>query len=113
MGGFLEALQRLSDFLSRDQAPSDAELADVGLSRVDYMGLVSGAPGARARMEAMAAQFGLPPESIDRDRGYALELAHACAHCGEAATCRKAIETGTPLPEARCPNAPIYRALQG
>jgi hypothetical protein len=113
MSGFVEALKQLSEYLGQPERPSDADLADLGLSRVDYDILVTGAPGARARIEAMAAQFGLPPEQIDAERGLALELAQTCAHCGEAATCRKALQQGRPLPAELCPNAPIYRAMLG
>ena len=113
MADFMHALQQLSEYLGRPERPSDADLADLGLSREDFHILVSGAPGARARMEAMAARFGVTPEQIDADRGYALQLAETCAHCGEAAACRKALDRGMPLTGDRCPNAPIYRAMLG
>ncbi|WP_372893664.1 hypothetical protein [Rhodosalinus sp.] len=113
MAGFMDALKRLSDRLGHAEGPSDADLADLGLTPEDYEVLVSGAPGARARIEAMAARFGVPATRMDTHRGYALLLAETCAHCGAAAACRKALERGMPLPEDRCPNAPIYRAMLG
>ena len=110
MERFKAALRRLVEG-ARSEELDERELDDLGLSRADLEILRSGLPGARARLEAMAARFGLRPADIDADRGIALELAEACAHCGQARTCMRAIETGVELDPDHCPNAGIYRAL--
>lgn len=91
--------------------PSDRELADLGLSRVDYQSLISGKPGTRARLEAMAAQFGVTPEMIDADRGEALEIAECCGHCKHATACDNALALGVDFDPVRCPNADRYAEM--
>lgn len=98
-------------FGTPNRPPSDFELADLGLSRVDYQNLISGVPGTRARMEALAAQFGVTPEMIDRDRGTALEIAQVCGHCGHARSCQNALDLGVAFEFTRCPNADHYKTL--
>lgn len=104
---------RLRNFFARPgaEAVSDRDLSDMGLSRMDLRILQSGLPGARQRVEAMAAQFGLTPADIDADRGTALEVAEACAQCGQAKACMRAMRDDTPLPESGCPNVSTYRAM--
>lgn len=94
-----------------ERPPSDRELADLGLSRLDYRQLVGGAPGARARMEALAAKFGVTPAMIDRDRGLALEIAETCGHCHLSGTCQRALEGKAVFDPDACPNAARYREL--
>lgn len=107
MSAFLDTLRRIAV----PEALSDEDLADLGLNRDDYRILVKGGPGARNRLVAMARTFGLSEADIDKHRGVALDLAEACATCGEARTCQKAIEGRGELPVDRCPNAAIYRML--
>lgn len=95
-------------FSKPDRAPTDLELADMGLSRVDYGLLVSSKPGTRQRMETLAARFGVTPGMIDADHGLALELAQTCGHCGNAKACQNAIDLGVDLELSKCPNATIY-----
>ena len=104
------ALRRLLD-IQQDTQMNEAELADLGLSGADVLALETGVPGARARMEMMAAQFGISATDMDRDRSTALDLAKTCAQCGEAHRCMRSIEAGVPLDEARCPNVKSYRLL--
>lgn len=110
MEQFRTALRRL---LGGDHPErlSEMELADLGLSRADVAILQNGAPGARVRLEKMAAQFGVSPADIDRDRGIALDLAETCARCDEARRCMQAIKTGQKLDEDNCPNSRFYKIL--
>lgn len=95
-------------FNGRERAPTDRELTDMGLSRVDYQRLVTSKDGTRSRMEVLAARFGVTPEMIDADRGLALELAETCGHCHCAKACQNAIDLGVDFNTERCPNASIY-----
>ena len=88
--------------------PDDRDLADLGLSRMDYDILSRSAPGTRERMEALAARFGVTPAMIDADRGLALELAETCGHCPETDACQRGLEGKAIFRTERCPNASIY-----
>ncbi|MEW9920427.1 hypothetical protein AB2B41_12495 [Marimonas sp. MJW-29] len=97
------------DFLTdRERAPTDRELADLGLSRADFTRLITSKNGTRERMETLAARFGVTPAMIDADFGLALELAETCGHCKCANACQNAIELGVDFDTNRCPNASIY-----
>ncbi len=109
MSRLLSALRHLIE--GPEPGPTDRDLADLGLSRRDLALLQSGTPGARQRMEAMAAQFGLSPSDINADRGAAIDAAKACAQCGEAKACMAALRLDAVMPEANCPNTGLYRAL--
>lgn len=99
----------LKDFINgRERAPTDLELSDMGLSRADYQRLITSKDGTRARMEVLAARFGVTPQMIDADRGLALELAETCGHCACATACQNAIDLGVEFNTERCPNATIY-----
>ena len=95
-------------FTGRERAPTDRELADMGLSRTDYTRLITSKDGTRQRMETLAARFGVTPQMIDADRGLALELAETCGHCQSSRACQNAIDLGVSFDTARCPNAGIY-----
>ena len=102
----------VKDFLSgRERAPTDLELSDLGLSRADYRRLITSKDGTRARMEVLAARFGVTPEMIDADRGLALELAETCGHCQSATACQNAIDLGVDFNTERCPNAATYAEM--
>lgn len=99
----------IKDFFNgRERAPTDRELADMGLSFADYRRLISSADGTRERMEVLAARFGVTPQMIDADRGLALELAQTCGHCQSAKACQNAIDLGVDFDTGRCPNAAVY-----
>jgi len=95
----------------RPEKVGDRELADLGMTHSDMQLLLSGTPGSASRIAAMAAEMGLSHDMLAEHPEFALELTQHCGHCSAAKTCRKALETGQPLPQDRCPNAPIYRAL--
>lgn len=95
----------------KDAKLSDRELADLGLSRTDVALLRSGTPGARKRILAMAAQFGLTETDLNAHPELGLDLAETCGHCQQAKACRDAIRSGSPLPQDKCPNAGLYKAL--
>ena len=73
MTGFADMLRRIAR-AARQERPSDADLHDLGLSRADFEILTGGLPGARDRLVAMAATFGLSEQDIDRERGIAQSL---------------------------------------
>lgn len=99
----------MKDFFNgRERPPTDFELADMGLSRIDYNQLISSKDGTRARMEVLASRFGVTPEMIDADHGLALELATTCGSCQCATACQNAIDLGVEFNTDRCPNATIY-----
>lgn len=98
-------------FNQPERPPTDRELADLGLSRVDYQSLISSKPGTRARLEAMAAQFGVTPEMIDADRAVALDIAECCGHCQNAGACENALALGVDFNPERCPNADRYAEM--
>jgi hypothetical protein len=100
-----------SYFARRPECPNDRDLADLGLSRVDFDLLTHSARGTRTRMEALAARFGVTPRQIDRDRGMALELAETCGHCSESSACQRALDGKGTFETARCPNAARYLQL--
>jgi hypothetical protein len=93
--------------------PDDRELADLGLSRADYALLVQSPPGARARIEHIAARLGVTPSMIDAEPGMAQEIAETCAACSEARACQRGIDTGAGFATVRCPNANRFRDLAG
>lgn len=98
-------------FPPRITRPDDRDLADLGLSRMDYDLLATSQPGARARMEALAARFGITPEMIDADRGMALDLSEVCGHCAEAGACQRALDGKGEFATERCPNAARYAEM--
>ena len=95
-------------FRGKERMPTDMELADMGLSRTDFTQLITSKDGTRARMETLAARFGVTPQMIDKDHGLALELAQTCGHCHCANACQNAIDLGVDFDTSRCPNASIY-----
>ena len=100
---------RLKEFCEpRENFPNDQELAELGLSRADYVQLVSGRPGTRERMEAIAAQFGVTSEMIDAHFGEAQEIAEICAQCEFGGACERAIKGRGSFDPALCPNAARY-----
>lgn len=113
MSGFDDFFQMLSRIARLEPAerPSDRDLADLGLTRADLALLKSGTPGARERIVAMAAQFGVSEDMLDAHPELGLDLAEHCVHCAQAKTCREAILKGRHLPAVACPNAGLYRAL--
>ncbi|MFK7837991.1 MAG: hypothetical protein AB8B60_17415 [Sulfitobacter sp.] len=104
----------LRDFLTPPATPPSAmELADMGLSLADYRRLNASDPGARGRMEHLAARFNVTPRMIDADHGLAVELALNCGHCGAKKACQRAIATGEDFDSARCPNSATYADMSG
>jgi hypothetical protein len=95
-------------FSGRERAPTEFELADMGMAKADYHRLITSKDGTRERMEALAAQFDVTPRMIDADRGVAMELAQTCGHCQDAKACQKALDLGVDFDTARCPNAARY-----
>ena len=110
--GFKKVLEFIVAWSHREHV-SDRELADLGLSRADLEGLRAGTPGAQERIRAMAADFGVTPETLAANRHLSLHLAEICGHCSAAQTCQKVLKTGAALPHDECPNASIYEALKG
>jgi hypothetical protein len=113
MSGYADFFQKMARVISapRDEYLSGRELSDLGLSRADLAMLRSGAPQARERIVAMAEQFGLTEVDLNAQSELGLELAEKCGHCLQAETCRDAIRAGVSLPQNKCPNAEVYRAL--
>ncbi len=108
--GFFQSIARIVG-APRTEHVDDRELSDLGLSRADLAMLRSGAPQARERILAMARQFGLTEDDLNAHANLGLELAEKCGHCLQAETCRDAIRAGARLPQEKCPNAGLYRAL--
>lgn len=113
MSGYTDFFQKIAQIVGapRGEYLSERELSDLGLSRADLAMLRAGAPQARDRILAMAGQFGLTEADLNAHSELGLELAEKCGHCPQAETCRDAIRAGALLPESKCPNAGIYRAL--
>ena len=102
-------MTHLRNFFATDEnAPTDAELADMGLSRIDFNQLITSKDGTRARMEVLAARFGVTPRMIDTDLGLSLELSRTCGHCLNAKVCQNAIDLDVEMDTSLCPNASIY-----
>ena len=95
-------------FSAHEKPPSKADLADMGLTRIDYDRLHRSKDGTRTRMEALAARFDVTPQMIDADHGLAVELALTCGHCQNAKACQNALTLGVDFDTARCPNASVY-----
>ena len=113
MQGYTDFFQKMAQIVAtpRDEYLCDRELSDLGLSRSDLAMLRSGAPRTRDRILAMAGQFGLTEADLNAQANLGLELAEKCGHCLQAETCRDAIRAGAHMPQSKCPNAGIYRAL--
>lgn len=70
-------------------------------------------PDVRARIERMAARFGLWPEQIDRDPAVAREVVEACAGCHCAGQCQERFASDESAEiQRQCPNAMLYRSLR-
>jgi len=87
---------------------------DILVSQEQGLRLLSGRTDTRARMESMAARFGLSAQDIDRNRGTALDVALACGECGSERQCRRYLSgEAAGDPEHFCPNASTYLDLGG
>jgi len=102
----MSILSAFQDFFKLPEpAPSESDLADMGLSRADYTMLSQSQPGTRARMEGIAARFGLSPADLDKDHGTLMEIAETCGQCPVARACHQGLAGKQKFDELLCPNA--------
>lgn len=97
---------------------SDADLADLGVTRDQALALATMPADVPERLRAMAAIFGLSEADLHRDHATWLEVTETCASCGARPACKRKLEReavfeGSVLPDevAFCPNARTYKAL--
>lgn len=93
---------------------SQADFAELGMSRETLLRFIDFPRDVRARMQQMAAVFGADFRRVERDRGSFQEMTHACGTCAHRGACARelACDDGT-TPErcGFCPNAEAYRDL--
>lgn len=116
MSGFS---RKLTDFLSTErsraeiEALSEAECADLGLSREELQSLAASRPQMRQQMLRMAARFGLDKADVSYPKWRALTVVHACKTCARPQACFRyltGVEEGGFDP-SECPNAATYSEI--
>jgi hypothetical protein len=106
-------LHRWTD-LSVTGGPTDRDLAEPGLTRGQADRLAHLPRMVPARMQAMAAIFGLTPAQLEANRADWIEIAETCAECRHKGECRSTLARGAAVQPAEtgfCPNAPHYADL--
>ncbi len=104
--------------LSRDRhdidAMSDAELADLGVSRAEALSLAALPDEVPARVTAMARIFGVAEAALLADRGLWHEVLNRCQHCDDLAACHRFMAREAPADKddvSFCPNRATFEAL--
>jgi len=91
-----------------------ADLAAMGVTRTDLMEFAQMPADQAARMDRMAAIFGVVQRQLDADPDQRNDILRRCVHCGAKATCESVLEGDDRLTAAEvdfCPNADSYTAL--
>jgi Domain of unknown function (DUF1127). len=108
---------RLSRDLHDIEAMSDAELADLGVSRAEALALAALPDDVPTRVTEMAKVFGIASEELLADRRLWHELLHSCSQCHDLATCHRFMaraEPEEPVDRASlgfCPNRHTFDSL--
>ena len=87
----LKELMTRQKLVSRAQDMSARDLADLGVSREQLIGLVKLPEAVPARMAQMATVFDADLNTLQRSRDTFLQAVEACHHCNEARTCRETL----------------------
>lgn len=94
-------------------AIAQSDLDGLGISRADLAAIAAMPDEQLARMERMAALFGVPEGALDATPGLRAEVARTCANCPENSLCRQEMAHGAVAEHAEmfCPNAGTYAEL--
>lgn len=108
----MDTVRTMFTALGREPVPSDADLEDIGLSRIDYQTLNNSPTGARERMVFMAERFGVSEKQLKQEHWRAVEMARTCAQCGVTRSCERFRTGRNPgFEPGQCPNAPQFTEL--
>lgn len=92
----------------------DADLAGMGVTRAELLEFAEMPADQVARMERMAAIFGVVQRKLDLDPDLRNDIIRRCAHCATKATCEQVLDGDDRVTAAECdfcPNAETYAAL--
>ena len=98
----MSMLDRLSEWIAERQEKQlvrktgGAELTSNGVSLSAFMEAFDMPEDTRARMEAMAENYGLPRTVLETESGRALMMARACGECRERGRCRNWLDGKEP-----------------
>ena len=115
----MSMLDRLSAWIAERQEKQlvrkagGTELTGEGVSLSAFMEAFDMPEDTRARMEAMAENYGLPRTVLESESGRALVMARACGDCRERGRCGHWLDGEEPgaAPDEFCPNADHWREL--
>lgn len=115
----MSMLDRLSDWIAKRQEEQlvrkagGTELTGNGVSLAAFMEAFDMPEDTRARMEAMAENYGLPRTVLDTETGRAVMMARACGDCRNRARCGHWLEGHAPgtSPDEFCPNSDRWSEL--
>ena len=110
---FLKMFRRSRD-LNVIAELSDAELADMGVSRTQALALAAIEDSVPVRLTEMARAQHVPDAALSRDRDNWHELVHRCASCQDVPACERflARDAGDEAePVAFCPNMALFATL--
>ncbi|THD85105.1 DUF1127 domain-containing protein [Aliigemmobacter aestuarii] len=113
MFDFLSALSARRRQLGEVRALSEADLADLGMTRAQLEFFVTVPQEIPDRMDRMAAVFGLSHADLQASAADYAAMMRACAGCGSLGPCRAFLSGAEGGPEeARgfCPNADALAA---
>ena len=115
----MSMLDQLSNWIAERQEKQlvrkagGTELTGDGVSLSAFMEAFDMPEDTRARMEAMAENYGLPRNVLETETGRALVMARACGECRERGRCGHWLDGEEPevSPDAFCPNADHWSEL--
>ncbi|MCW1931790.1 DUF6455 family protein [Pararhodobacter zhoushanensis] len=110
---FLKMFRRSRD-LNAIAEMSEADLADMGVSRAQAQALAAVEDSVPVRLAEMARSQHVPETVLARDRDSWHELVHRCAECHDVPACERylAREEGMDAESvAFCPNMAMFNAL--
>lgn len=94
----------------------EADLAGMGVTRAELLEFARMPPDQVARMERMAAIFGVLQGTLDHEPDLRNDILRRCIHCGAKATCASVLDADDRVTAAECdfcPNAETYATLAG
>ena len=110
---FLKMFRRSRD-LNTIAEMSDAQLADMGVSRAQALALAAVEDSVPVRLTKMARAQHVPDAVLGKDRDSWHELVHRCADCHDVPACERYLARDEGMDDAVvafCPNMAMFNAL--